>query len=291
MYPVCDLHTHSTFSDGTRTPAQLVAQAQAIGLHAVALTDHNTVAGLPEFLNAARGTTLKAIPGVEISTGYHGKELHIVGLFVQPDQFETRTDFLRVITQRKNASNRALIAALCQAGYELDYDEILGSHPGNVNRAVIASELLRKGYVGSVKEAVETLLSEKHGYYVPPERISSLEAIGFLRSIGAAPVLAHPFLSMSEGEIRAFLPEAKSYGLAAMETRYSTYSPETTENAIRIAREYGLLESGGSDFHGDNKPDIQLGIGRGELAVPYGFAEKLAALQQRKRNQPVFTVQ
>lgn len=154
MYPVCDLHTHSTFSDGTRTPAQLVAQAQAIGLRAVALTDHNTVAGLPEFLNAAQGTTLKAIPGVEISTGYHGKELHIVGLFVRPDQFETLTDFLSVITQRKNASNRALIAALCQAGYELDYDEILGSHPGNVNRAVIASELLRKGYVGSVKEAV-----------------------------------------------------------------------------------------------------------------------------------------
>lgn len=276
MDSLCDLHTHSTFSDGTLTPARIVAEARAAGLRAVALTDHNTVAGLPEFLDAARGTDVQAIPGVEISTGYCGKELHIVGLFIEPEEYDALTRFLRVISLRKDASNRALVDALCRAGFQLDYAQIAQEHPGSINRAVIASELLRRGFVGSIREAIQTLLSEEHGYYVPPERISPEEAIRFLRSIGAVPVLAHPFISLSEEEIREFLPQAKLWGLAAMETRYPAYSPETARKAARMAREFGLLESGGSDFHGENKPGIRLGTGSGTLSVPYALAEKLA---------------
>ena len=279
MHRLCDLHTHSTFSDGTHTPAQIAAKARQAGLGAVALTDHNTVAGLPEFLEAAREAAVEAIPGVEISTGFEGKELHIAGLFIDPGEWEKLTDFLRVINRRKEESNRSLIDSLRRAGYRLDYEEIREHHQGHVNRAVIASEMQKKGYVRDISEAFQGLLSEAHGCYVPPERIPAGEAIRFLRSLRAVPVLAHPFVSMTEVEIRAFIPEAKLCGLAAMETRYSAYSPETTEKAVRIAGEYGLLESGGSDFHGENKPGIQLGTGTGNLEVPFDFVQKLSGLR------------
>lgn len=276
MRGFCDLHTHSHFSDGTASPAQIIGEAVKLGLTAVALTDHNTVAGLPEFLDAAKGKEILAIPGVEISTGFMDREVHIVGLFLDPKAFARVTDFLSVINTRKEESNRNLIHVLRQAGYDIDYNEIRQIHKGNVNRAVIASVLREKGYISEIKEAFRGILSKKNGFYVPPERIDSMEAISFLRSIGAVPVLAHPYLSLQDGEIAAFLQKAIPCGLAAMETRYSTYSPETTAAAIQKAKAYGLLESGGSDFHGENKPDIRLGTGGGDLSVPDDFVKLLA---------------
>lgn len=280
MNAYCDLHTHSRYSDGTAYPAQIVEEAVEAGLSAVALTDHNTVAGVPEFLERAKDTSVRAIAGVEISTGYLGKELHIVGLFLKAEDFDKITDFLSVINRRKEESNRNLIRRLNQAGYDLDYDRIRAENPGNVNRAVIAAAMLEKGYVSEIKEAFKGLLSKKSGYYVPPERISAFGAIEFLHSIHAVPVLAHPFLNLQEAELEVFLPRAKDCGLAAMETRYSTYSPETTAKAIKMACGHGILQSGGSDYHGNNKPDIRLGTGRGTLAVPYRFVEELEAYQK-----------
>lgn len=278
----CDLHTHSHFSDGTCSPAEILALAVDAGLSAVALTDHNTVAGLPAFLAAAEGKDILAIPGTEISTGWKGKELHIVGLFLKPQDFDAISAFLEVINTRKEESNRRLIRNLQKAGYALDYEKIRHSHPeGTVNRAVIAAALLEKGYVASIKEAFQTLLSSKNGCYVPPERISAFEVIEFLAAIHAVPVLAHPFLSLSEGELRQFLPEAKSHGLKAMETNYSSYSPETTSLAAITAQEFRLLPSGGSDFHGGNKPDIQLGTGKGSLWVPAAFVKPLQEVTEK----------
>ena len=228
------------------------------------------------------GTALEAISGVEISTGYLGKEVHIVGLFLEQEKYAKLTDFLDVINRRKEESNRALVAALHTAGYELSYGEIRERHQGNVNRAVIASELLRKGYIHEMKEAFRGVLSAKNGLYIPPERIPALEAVRFLHAINAVPVLAHPFLSLTEDELRGLLAEAKEKGLAAMETRYSIYAPEVTAAASAIAREFKLLESGGSDFHGENKPDIHLGSGTGDLVVPYGFVQKLSAWKENR---------
>lgn len=276
MAEYCDLHTHSRYSDGTCTPAEILAKATGLGLSAVALTDHNTVAGLPEFLAAARGAAVQAIPGVEISTGYLGKELHIVGLFLSPAHWEETTAFLDTINRRKEESNLLLIHRLKQAGYPLDYDAIRSSHPdGTVNRAVIAAALLKKGYVCSVAEAFQTLLKPRHGYFVPPERIPAFEAISFLKLHGAMAVLAHPFLNLTEPELRRFLPEAMQQGLSAMETLYSAYTPETTALSRQIAAEFALAESGGSDFHGENKPEIHLGTGNGNLRVPLSFAHTL----------------
>jgi len=281
MAKFCDLHTHSHYSDGTCAPAEIIAEAAALGLSAVALTDHNTVAGLPEFLAAARVGTVEAVPGVEISTAYGEKELHIVGLFLKPESFGDVTAFLDGFNRKKEESNRRLVHALNRAGYDLDYDAICVEHPqGTVNRAVIASALLEKGYVPSINDAFKGLLSKKGGYYVPPERLSAFEAIELLRSIHAVPVLAHSFLNLkTEEELRIFLKQAIPHGLAAMETMYASYTPETEAAARRIAVEFGLLESGGSDFHGDTKPHIQLGTGKGTLAVPFDFVRNLKKSQ------------
>ncbi len=281
MRDFCDLHTHSIFSDGTASPTEIVENALQLRLSAVALTDHNTIAGLPEFLSAAQKYNasskypIEAISGIEISTGHNNKELHIVGLFLQPAYFSTVTDFLSNINRQKEESNRNLIHALNQAGYHISYDELQAHHQGNINRAVIASELMKKGYIYNVKEAFKWLLTPASGYYVPPKRLSSLEAISFLHSIHAVPVLAHPFSDLTQSELCAFLPEAKKAGLVAMETHYANYTKEITGIATKIAKDFGILESGGSDYHGKNKPDIFLGVGKSSLKVPYSFVQNL----------------
>ena len=270
-----DLHAHSHFSDGTCSPTQVVALAAQAGLEAVALTDHNTVAGLPEFLRAGKEYGVTAVPGVEVSAGYRGKEVHIVGLFLEEAVWDAVTEYLQTINRRKTESNRALAARLNEAGYRLDFEQLLQSSQGTVNRAVIAAKMLELGYVSSIQEAIRGPLSPDRGFYVPPHRLHAFEVIEFLRSVNAAVVLAHPYLSLDEEELREFLPAAKQHGLLAMETRYSTYTPETQEAAMALAKEFGLLESGGSDFHGDNKPDIRLGTGRGTLQVPMQLLETL----------------
>ena len=276
MTAFCDLHTHSVFSDGTDTPARLLDRAEKLGLSAIALTDHNTVAGLPSFLSAAEGRGLWAIPGTEFSTEWRGTELHIVALFLKPEDFPKITEMLEDYTRRKDQSNADLVKNLNKAGFALSYEKIKSSTPkGQVNRAVIAAELMALGYVSSIQGAFEQLLSPKHGYYTPPTRPEPREIIRFIRSLGAVSVLAHPFLNLEEKALREFLDEVAPAGLHAMEVRYSTYDEETTRLAGDIAREYGLLPSGGSDYHGENKPHIGLGSGRGNLEIPLQWPKNL----------------
>lgn len=275
MEKLCDLHTHSTYSDGTLTPAQLMKLAQEKGLSAIALSDHNTVAGLPNFVQAAENTDIEAVPGVEFSTEYQGMELHILGLFIQPCHYEKINALLQQFLDRKEKSNRELVQRLQAAGIEIDYEQIRQKAAGSINRARIAAEMVEKGYCESVKQAFSDWLSPKKGYYIPPLRPDAYETIRFIKSLGAVAVLAHPFLSMNEQQLRAFLPEAVSAGLDGMEVYYSTYDAETTALAQSIAAQYGILESGGSDFHGQNKPDIDLGSGKGELTIPLTLMEAL----------------
>lgn len=274
---LCDLHAHSMFSDGTYTPEELIAEAERAGLSAVALTDHNTVSGLPAFLAAAEGSSVRAIPGIEISSDYGQYELHIVGLFVNPEAYDAIREKVSVIRENKKKSNQNLVVALRAAGYDVDYDDLCARVPGGVfNRSLVGEALMEKGYVSSVSEAFDTILSKKHGIYKEPRRLPVFEVIGFLRSIGAVPVIAHPFLSIKdENDLRTFLGEAVEHGLCGMETRYSTYDEETAAKAAALAAEFGLLHSGGSDFHGGRKPGIYLGAGYGTLEVPVEFLEEL----------------
>lgn len=279
MEQLCDLHTHSCFSDGTYTPAQLLEKAEALGLGAIALTDHNTVKGLPDFLAAAPRYRVQAVPGVEFSTDYEGTELHILGLFIQPGYFDEITEKMADMQRSKEESNRDLVENLRRAGYDLSYDHICGKTLGQVNRAHIATELTTLGYTACVQEAFSTLLSAKRGYYIPPQRINAYEMIRYIRAIGAVPVWAHPFLSLKEeSALRRFLGPAKEAGLVGMEVLYPKFTEEQTRTAADLVREFDLLPSGGSDFHGEAKPDISLGSGRGSLNVPLSF---LKALEKR----------
>ena len=276
MEQFCDLHTHSVYSDGTVSPAEIIRLAKNAGLAAVALCDHNTIDGLAEFVMAAKNTGVEAVTGIEFSTDYLDGELHILGLFIPESAYDAVSEKLQEVLARKEQSNIDLINRLQNIGIELDYDAIKGGMPGGmVNRAVIAAEMVRKGYVSSIKEAFSGVLSPKKEYYNPPKRIDVFEAIRFIRSIGAVSVLAHPFLNLNEDELCIFLKNAVQCGLDGMETHYSTFTAEETAAACRIAERFDLLQSGGSDFHGANKPDICIGTGKGNLRVPTEFLEML----------------
>lgn len=275
MEKFCDLHTHSLYSDGTLTPAQLIQTAREAGLSAIVLSDHNTVAGLPSFLEAAKGSGVEAVPGIEFSTEYQGKELHILGLFVKPEAYSKINELLQQFLQRKDKSNRELVERQAQAGIVLDYDKIKKQAAGSINRAVIGAEMVELGYCESVKKAFSDWLSPKKGFYIPPLRPDAFETIRFIKSIGAVAVLAHPFLNLEEEELHIFLQEAVPAGLDGMEVYYSLFTPEQTQNACRIADNFGLLYSGGSDFHGNNKPDIFMGVGKGNLQIPLSWLDKL----------------
>lgn len=277
MKKICDLHTHSCFSDGTATPAELIAAAKAAGLSAVALCDHNTVAGLPDFVSAAYSSNIEAVCGIEFSVDWEGTELHMLGLFIEPESYDKINALLFEVKKRKEKANIELSEALRADGYDIDYFEIKKKSRGFVNRAHFATEMMEKGYAPSVREAFDTYLCVEAGYYREPERIGAMEVIGFIRELGSVPVLAHPFLNLSKDRLLQFIPEAKKAGLVGMETDYSTYSPETAALARSIADSHGLLRSGGSDWHGERKPDISLGIGRGDLFVPYEYFEALKA--------------
>ena len=276
----CDLHIHSVFSDGSYTPTELIDASFELGLSAVALTDHNTVDGLSEFLSAAEGKNIEAIPGTEFSADYNGTELHILGLYIPKAYYPQVTALLADALVRKEKSNIELIESLRRAGYPLDYAAIKAKTPkGKINRAHIAAEMTRLGYTASVNEALHTILSPEAGHYTVPQRLSVWETLDFIRSMGAVPVLAHPYLNLTRDQLLAFLPEATKRGLIGMECHYALYDEKTTADALLIAEQFGLLPSGGSDFHGEIKPNIHLGTGKGNLRIPYEWVLALKNAQ------------
>lgn len=271
----CDLHIHSNHSDGTCTIEQILQDARQLGL-TVALTDHNTISGVPAFLQRAQQLGVTAVAGTELSAVYEGRDLHLLGLFIPEEAFAQVEALTRGFLTRKEESNIALVKRLNAAGYHLDYANIKARNiTGNVNRALIAAALVEQGYVASVKDAFKQLLSESKGYYVPPERLDLFDGIAFLRRIKAVPVLAHPLLDLDEAQLRRLLPQAIHAGLMGMEVQHSSYDNEKIALATAIAAEYRLLPSGGSDFHGQNKPDVKLGIGKGNLDIPLSYYQQL----------------
>lgn len=280
----CDLHTHSTFSDGSKTPREIVRMAKEIGLSAVALTDHNNAAGLEEFMRAGEEFGVETVAGCEFSTDYRieGREkpveLHIVGLFFPREHWVQIADYVKLALLSKEKANRRMIEKLCAAGYAVTFEEAAAKTDSAIfNRAHVAQVLVDKGYAGNVKEAFDGVLKEGNGFYVPAERLSVFTTIRFIGMYGGKAVLAHPFLNLTYEQLRVFLPAAKNEGLVGVETHYSEFDEEQTAAAEELARTFGLLESGGSDYHGDAKPGIALGTGRGKLAVPYEFCLRLRA--------------
>lgn len=280
----CDLHTHTNFSDGSCTPAELVRLAKEKNL-IIALTDHNTSSGLPIFMKEAEAAGVTAVAGVELSTEYFGNEFHLLGLFVEPQHYEAVESLCVEYQLLKEFSNLELVEKLNALGYNIDYPSVKRRNvKGNANRAHVAEELVEKGYVGSVTEAFRTLLDENLGIYVPPRRLNLIEAIKFLKGIDALPVLAHPVKDISAEKLREILPELIDVGLVGIETMHSSFDNDTIAMMKEIAKEFGLTESGGSDFHGSAKPDVQLGTGKGNLCIEEHIYHTLLSLKNKEKN-------
>jgi len=280
-----DLHTHSTASDGTCTPAELAELARETGLAAVALTDHDTAAGLPEFLEAGRNMEeLETIPGVELSTRYGERELHIVGLFIDP-RSEVLRNFLAREHARRLKRNRDMKIKLALLGYPLADDEPVfaaaGGMEANLGRPHFAQALMEKypERFPDQQTVFARLLSNRGPGYIPREHASPREAIEAIRSAGGTAVWAHP-VTRNRNERAFALRVARklaALGLGGIEGYYSLFGPPETRMITEIAATLGLAVSGGSDFHGKHKPEIGLGTGMGKLRVPARLLDGLRA--------------
>jgi len=282
----CDLHVHSRFSDGTDTPEQLIHQAEQQGLSALALCDHNTLAGLAEFLDFGSSSTVQAIAGIEFSTTYRDFELHILALDLPESAYAPISALLADGLAKKDQANQELIRQLQARNICIDYEGLKAKSPtGYLNRAHIAAELMRLGYISSIKEGFSTLLSPKHGLYHPPAWPEALRIIEHIRQWGAIPVLAHPLISMDAVTTEEFLRLAVPAGLLGMETLYSRYSEAAAVCAASLAHRFGLVGSGGSDYHGSNKPDVQMGQVTGSNRIPLAVWHRLQAAAVRHINR------
>ncbi len=271
-----DLHVHSTASDGTYTPTELVYAAQNAGLSAFALTDHDTVDGIAEAKAAAQDAGIELIPGVELSCEYQEKEIHIVGLFLD----EKNTQLLNHLAKfRENRGNRnqKMYQKLQEEGFDITEEALRQQFPDAVlTRAHVAKFLLEHGYIKSIAEAFEHYIGDGCRCYVPREKISPPDGVRLIHAAGGKAVLAHPILyHLSDACLRELIADCTACGLDGIEAYYSTYQPNDERYIKQLAKAYHLKLSGGSDFHGDNKPHIRLGFGTGKLCVPYTLLDDL----------------
>lgn len=269
-----DLHTHSTFSDGTFTPLQLVKYAEEKGLKAFALTDHDTTEGIKEAKSIE--TNVEVISGVEISTRYDKKEIHIVGLYVNENDADLNKQ-LKYYREKRVTRNFEILEKLNSLGVDITIDDVKESCTGDViSRAHIAKALVSKGFVGSYTEAFDRYLGDNKCAYVPRETLNYEESMELITKAGGVPVLAHPLLyKMSDTNLENMMVKLRQKGLKAVEVYYSTHSNSDTQHIMAMANRVGLIYSGGSDFHGAAKPKIDMGTGMGKLAVPYEILEKI----------------
>lgn len=278
-----DLHTHSTVSDGSMTPEELIFHAKAAGLSAVALTDHDTADGLAAAQAAAQKADIEFIPGVEFAAYYNDRELHIVGLFIDAAN-QTFTDAARQTALDRENRNKAMIEKMRAAGIDITMEALNAEEGGGIlTRANFAAALVRRGVVSSIKEAFDRYLDKDKPFYIPRKKLLPKDAIDRIHAAGGIAVLAHPLLyHYTEAELDRCVSTLTSIGIEALEAYYSRNSQFDTSRMKKLADKYGLLYSGGSDFHGTYKPDIEIGRGHGNLYIPYEVLENLKALKKKK---------
>ncbi len=280
-----DLHAHSAASDGSARPSEIVELAASKGLAGIALADHDTVSGIPEFLSAARNfPSMRAVPAVEISTNHFNKEIHFVGLFIDPAA-EGLNALLRKMRADRDARNALLVEKLNASGYAISMEEILKIASGeSVGRPHIARVLVEKGYFKTPQAVFEKCLRRGCAAYAPRVLPSPREAIDAIHSAGGLAIWAHPvYRQPSERSyVKRTLKRLVPLGLDGMETYYSLFSQAQREMLLELAAEHKILCSGGSDYHGLNQPGIELGSGAGDLFVPEIVLERLFQAWQAK---------
>lgn len=269
-----DLHTHSAASDGTYSPSELARLAERTDLCAIALTDHDNNDGIEEFMDECGRLGIEGIPGIEISTDYE-KPIHIVGLYSRGAEFD------KTVKRLKNARvkrNKQMFEKIRRYGFDVTEEDILENGRVSVEHAGrlhMANALVRKGYAADKNEAFDRFLMRGRPCYAEKFSLSPEESVKLIKRCGGIAIWAHPALAMdNEKDMLEMAERLKSAGLDAMECLYSTYTEEMSRLCRNTAEKAGLLMSGGSDFHGANKPDVRLGEVNGGF-VPYEILEKL----------------
>lgn len=278
-----DLHIHSTASDGTLPPAEIIKLAQKLKLRAIAITDHDTIDGSKEALQAGIPPSVKFLTGVEISASYppsfsHAGSFHILGYSIRLEDPQLN-ETLAVLQQARKNRNPQIVKRLNSLGFEFSLEDVASEiGDGQLGRPHIARYMLKRGFVKSIDEAFRKYIAQGKPAYVDKYRVDCKRAIQIILDAGGIPVLAHPILlNFDKDEITELFALLKSMGLKGIEVYYPEASPDMTAFYIELAERYGLLKTGGTDFHGSLKPDIQMGSGRGDFFVPYEIYEKLVS--------------
>ena len=265
-----DLHTHTAFSDGSQTPTELVEEAAAIGLAAIAVTDHDTVDGLPEALAAGERLGVDVVPGVEINLEHDQVTMDMLGYFLAgmpTRELQAELAELRVYREERNAR---MVARLAELGLPLDPDDLAAaSENGVVGRPHIGEAMVRRGYVSSISEAFKLYLRRGAPAWVDRRRLALGPALKLLRASGALPVLAHPGIIRTDAAgLNAIVRDAARGGMAGIECYYPLHDEETVARCLGLAAKYALVPTGGSDYHGTVKPKARLGAASFGAPVP-----------------------
>ena len=277
--PGIDLHTHTTASDGTVAPRELVRLAAEAGLSAVAVTDHDSVDGLPEAMAAGREFGVTVVGGVELSVADGERALHILGLFL-PENPAGLGAVLAGLREKRHDRNRLILDKLAEAGIHLDYGKVLALAGGAVGRPHIAAALVNMGVVKNMREAFERYLGAAGRAYAPKKKMPLERAVSLLAAEGATVALAHPYLLQRKGrELEELVAGYRECGVEAIEAHYTEHSDAQTREYLALAARLDMGVTGGSDFHGTAKPGIRLGRGRGRLFIPETV---LAGLRTRR---------
>ena len=283
-----DLHCHSTASDGTLAPADVVRLAKESGLVGLSLTDHDTVAGIAEATEAAKSLGLMFIPGIEISCTYPSPgTMHLLGYGIDP-QSAVLQDMTRQLIDARNNRNPRIIAKLNELGVAITMAEAEAQAGGDViGRPHVAAVLARKGYVSSIKQAFDKYLGQGAPAYFDKERLSPAQAIGLVRDSGGIAVLAHPvqLRTSNDAELARVVKDLVDLGLEGIETIHSDHDAGMVEKYSELAKRFALLPTGGSDFHGRNKENIQLGRAGGRRVEREMLDNLLARLRSRPARQ------
>lgn len=270
-----DLHVHSTASDGTASPRELAELALRQGLSAVAVTDHDTVLGYPELKEAGEELGIETVPGIEISTKFH-RAVHILGYYIDPHSPHLEP-VLNWVVEDRDKRNREMCRLMAADGLPVNYEDMKQRFGEVIGRPHFADLLVELGLAKNVKDAFDRYVEKGQRYYVGRTILPIEQAIDIIRLSGGVPVLAHPFqYQLDDAGLRELIEYCMAQGLRGMECRYSGYGPEQSEYLEKLAEEYGLIKTGGSDYHGSNKPKIVLGRGIEEnLHIPYEWLENL----------------
>ena len=271
-----DLHIHSTCSDGTFSPKEIVQKVIEKNLYGFSLTDHDTIDGIPEILTLDLPKDLKFIPGIEISCDAKGREIHILGYGIDwtNKQLNNTLDHLR---NKRAKRNLDMIHLFQKDGYPITLEKLQQGDPNTViTRAHFAKALINEGICSSMDQAFSKYLGEKCKYYIPKPFFDPKDCLKLILDAGGIPILAHAFLyKFSNLDTKHLIRDLKEYGLLGIEIYHSSHHAGQIAKLREWQKEYGLLGSGGSDFHGSNKPDIEIGTGRGPLYVPDHLLDEL----------------